>query len=242
MMIRALLVISLSLGQLLADIKVIRRRAMTAGAAASVTYADAQLAISETSNTTVAVTLNSVGSGNLVACWVSQFGATTTISVSDGSSLTAGTKATLSDDEAEGQWFYTLSATSGNRTYTATLGAARQYKSIHCYRYTYTGTAALDQQNSGQTVGGGTAVASGNITTTAAVAVVLAGYLDVIAGSATSEQIGGVAASHTLDDATLGTGVAESWDRILSSTATLQATATSSHNTWLCAIINFKFT
>lgn len=191
----------------------------------------------DASGSSIAASLTGVGAGNLIPVFVSHFGAPTTITVSDGTtSLTALTKHDHTDANKSGQWFYLLVANGGSKTYTATLGAARAFRRIEVWEYSYSGTISFDQENSDESNGGTASITSGNITTTGTDEVVLAGFTDGSAGHSTGEQINGVTFDNEL---TSGSNV-DVWDRVVTATFTGQATGTANSGFWLCVIASFK--
>ena len=117
------------------------------------------------------VTLNGVTAGNLIVAVVFWEGPTTTVSVSDGtSSFTVG-NAGVNPDTIDDYWdirqcvAYLLSANSGNKTYTLTLGAARQTVALHVLEFSGDHDWSLDGQAS-YGYGRGTTETSGSLTTT----------------------------------------------------------------------------
>ena len=194
------------------------------------------------SATTIAVTQAGVTAGNAKVCWVKHEGAATTITISDGTtSFTADALGVQhhSNNDLHGEMLYLLSSVaSGSVTYTATFGAARVFRSIMCWEYSYTGTLAYDTSQFNQ--GNSTAVASGSITTTSSDELIVAGYGEYSANTLSSMQINGVAADHTHQFASPNfTGT---WDRVVSAPFTGQATATLSGSAaaWLGHVIALK--
>jgi hypothetical protein len=143
--------------------------------------------------TTQAVTLTGVGAGHLLVCWLKHEGASTTYSLSDGTStFTNGTIINHANGDLHGLWMYLLVGNSGDLTYTVTLGATRPFRRLHIWEFSYTGTASLDTQNTGS--GNGATPVSGAITTTGTDAVVLGSYGEYNAGIVSAPVINGVAA------------------------------------------------
>lgn len=195
----------------------------------------------DTSATTVAVAQTGVAVGNAKVCWVKYEGATTTITVSDGtSSLTADTlgQQTHSNNNFHAEFFYLLSSVaSGSVTYTATFGASVPYRVIMCWEYSYSGTLVYDTSQFGQ--GSSTSLASGNITTTGTDEVVVAGYGEFSAETLSSMQINGVAANHTHQ--LFSPNFTATWDRVVSATFTGQATATIAASAdWMVHVLALK--
>jgi hypothetical protein len=194
------------------------------------------------SSTTVAVTQTSVVAGSLKIAWVKHEGGTGSITLSDGTSaFTGDTYQGHSNTDLGGQFFYLLSSVaSGSVTYTATFNSARTFRSIMVWEYTYSGTASFDTSNRAQS-SSSAAVASGNITTTGTDEVVIGSYGEYSARTISSAQINGVAADHTHQFTTIN--FTASWDRVVSSTFTGEATGTiTGAEAWLGHIIAIKVT
>jgi hypothetical protein len=119
-----------------------------------------------TGQTTITAALTGITAGNLIAVWVQWEAADGAPTVSDGtSSLVAGTKAN-SGTAVYGQWFYLLSANSGDKTFTATFSPAVNSPEIFVTEVRRTsGTWALDAQNTGS--GSSNSALSGTINASA---------------------------------------------------------------------------
>ena len=183
-----------------------------------------------------AVTLNGITAGNLIVVFVRWESGDATPSVSDGTTtFTAGTKKFQSP--LYGQYFYLLSANSGNKTITATMGATRDW--IHVFAVEFHATGAWAFDTSAIDGGSGTTINSGNINTTGTEEVVFGMYGTGGVGTTSSEQINGVAAT---EDATYSpTGNSSVWYRILSATFSGgAASATVASQNWVCAVVAFK--
>jgi hypothetical protein len=185
----------------------------------------------------VGVALTGVGAGNLIVFWCKHEGATTTYTVSDGTTtLTNGTIVNHGNGDLHGVWAYLLVANSGSKTYTVTFGASRPYVRLHVWEFSYTGTASLDTQNTGS--GSSSAPASGAITTAATDEVVLGGYGEYSAGTPSSPLVNSVAATGSQLDAPTG-ALTSSWYRLLAATfagGTASLTLSGSGD-WICNVI-----
>lgn len=194
----------------------------------------------------VSVTVNSVPAGALVVIGVSFFLAGNSdehlIAVTGDGTLTSARREDVVSGNFAQEWFYKLSSTGGNTTWTAAFTLAGSpatvsFREIHVYVYSVSGgTVSLDSVNSAESAGGSSAVASGNITTTASANVAFAAYQDDLFGTVTDHQINGTAGTHRIDNSLLKT-----WDLLSAATYTGEATATSSVSTWLCNLVSFKF-
>ena len=209
---------------------------------ATLAYVTESAGQSDASATTIAVTQAGVTAGNAKVCWVKHEGAATSITVSDGTtSFTADPLGVQdhSNGDLHGEMFYLLSsAASGSVTYTATFGAARVFRTIMCWEYSYTGTLAFDDSAFAQHAGG-TAVASGSITTTGTDEAVVAGYGEYSSNTLSSMQINGVAGDHTHQLAS--PNFTATWDRVVTAPFTGQATATlSGAQPWLAHVLALK--
>ena len=185
--------------------------------------------------TTQTVVLNGVTAGNLIIVWVSWCNYDRTISVSDGTTtLTAGTK--VWNPNQAGQFFYLLSANSGNRTYTATWpGGVVDFISMRVSEYNASGAWTFDAQNVGS--GNSTSLLSGSINTTGTDEVVESGMSGFGAVTITSQQINSVNATIP---AYSGTNVQIGYRLLNSTFSSGTATASVSSCVWVCNIIAFK--
>jgi len=202
-------------------------------------------AADDTSDTSMAVALATVTAGHLIVVWAKYEGATTTVTISDGTtSLTPRTTRAHANSDLHGQFFYLpASVASGSVTYTATWSAARTYKALIAFEINPTGTAVYDTEalNSGTSI----AVTSGNITTAAADSVVLAGYSNYTVDIMSVRTINTVANDNNrAADNTTGATTIRScvWENVFTSTFTGAADALLPNSTseWVCNIIAFK--
>lgn len=209
------------------------------GGAAPPAGGDAEFSLVQSnSNGDVTVTLTGVTAGNLVAVFFSGSFATppTDITCSDGTSTL--TKATTSNGTYQvNQWYYIIAANSGDRTYTISNNEGLAPYTI-AYEFDYTGTIVLDKENHG--AGNGTAVSSGNVTTTGGTTsqLMLAGASAYGGGNMGSYQIAGENATASIESV-VGSNAA--WYRIVTANTTGAGTATdSSAGDWAAQIITFK--
>lgn len=187
--------------------------------------------------TTLAVSLTGVAAGNFIGVFVKFEGASTTCTVSDGTdTLTARAQYNHSAGGDNGQFFYLASSSSGNKTYTMTLGAGRPYVRIYVFEYSYTGTVSFDTEINAE-AGSSSAVSSGNITTTGTDELCLALYAENSAVTISSQQINGSAADQIQSGGTYGSA----WTKVFTATFTGAATATlSAAGKWICMLVAFK--
>ena len=114
------------------------------------TFGQSQGVSSDASGTTLAVQLTGVTPGSLIVAYVKWEGtAAGTVTLSDGvSPFTADTLNSAANNDLHGRFYYLLaSSASGTVTYTATWSAARSYRKLLVYRYTYGGTVSFDGSN-----------------------------------------------------------------------------------------------
>lgn len=208
------------------------------------TFHNSNGATASASSNSIAVALANVSVGDLIAVWVKWEAGTTTCAVSDGTtSLTQYVPGVLTytgAGEPSGVLFYLLSSVaSGTVTYTASLGAARTWRDIVVMSYTPSaGTVAADGTAGVGAQGQGTAVSSGNVTTTGTDGVAFGGYSEY--GSAlTSPKINNVVAAQTQKS---GATNSELWSITYSSGFTGAATGTITFNNWVGGVIAFKIT
>lgn len=117
-----------------------------------------------------------------------------------------------------------------------TIAAARPYRQMFVFEVTHASTLVFDSSN--RSTGTGTAVSSGNITTTGTEEINVGSYGDYSGGGLSAMQINGVAADGTL---TVSGGFDRGWHRRTTATYTGQATATSdTGGEWSSHIISFK--
>lgn len=194
-------------------------------------------AAGDASATSLNVSLTGVAANNLVAVWAKWEGADTTCSVSDATdTFTGATKRNHANGDLNGQWFYLLSSSSGNKTYTMTLGASRPFRKIHVWEFSYTGTASFDVESTNESASS-TAITSGNITTTGTDEAVIGAYGEYSATAVSSHQINGVNADNTQQQSVYSW----TWNRIVTATFTGAATASlPTARAWICNVISFK--
>ncbi len=191
-------------------------------------------------STTHAISLTGVGAGNLIAIFSSYF-VDTTCSISDGTAtLTNGTTRKNTAVTRISLWSYLLASTSGNKTYTQTLGSSDN-SGMEVYEFSYSGVASFDAQATNSTdAGDSSSVSSTNLTTTGTDEVVLGGYAPFSAGALTSPLINAVAADGSIVNDPVGS-FNGSWFRIVTATFTGAATATLTPAAdWNCNAIAFK--
>lgn len=176
--------------------------------------------------------------GNLLVAWGKHEGAAGALTFDrsvGGEAFSLGTLTDHSNTDLHARFAYLLACTGGSATYRMTT-AARTFRSFHLWEFSYTGTAALDVQNTGQ--GSSAAATSGNITTTTTDEVVLGGYGEYSSSAITSPQINGVAAAGSIIFA--AGNFTASWYRILSATfAGGHANCTNPNADWICNVISF---
>lgn len=194
-----------------------------------------------TATSTRTVTLNGVTAGNLIVAVVFWEGPTTTVSVSDGtSSFTVG-NAGVNPDTIDGEWdirqcvAYLLSANSGNKTYTLTLGAARQTVALHVLEFSGDHDWSLDGQAS-YGYGRGTTETSGSLTTTGTNVVCVGWGRMWASGGYSSQTIGGSTATEATDNGGYSGYTAYRIATLSSGTAV----ATSSNQYWLSGLVAFN--
>lgn len=209
-----------------AQIISIAKKKAGGGTTGTITYVQ-----SNYSNGADNVTLTGVTAGNLIVVVYLQDGAETDLTCSDGtSSLTAitpgnGTYTTV-------QFFYLLSANSGDRTYTI----ANESGYVAAYEFSYTGTIGYDTENHNLGDGEGS-ITTGNITTGGDTAVVIAAACSYAGGDLTSQQIAGNSPTAIIDSPV---GNVSIWYRI-GAVSNGQATATDPDaGYWGAQIVSFK--
>jgi hypothetical protein len=192
-----------------------------------------------TNATTLSVTLTGVAPGSLVVAYVKwEDTAASTVTLSDGTSaFTPDTRVSAANGDLHGQFFYLLSSTaSGTVTYTATWSAARPYRKLMIYEFSYNGgTVAFDSSN--RATGTSGTLSSGNITTTGADEIVLGAYGEYSTNNTTTERINGVAA-----DQVLRASYASMWSKSFTAPFTGAATASGNSHPWVGSVIAFKRT
>lgn len=205
------------------------------------------------SATTVAVTVTGLTSGNtnVVIVWVKHEGTATNVSASDGSAytnvLTGSTAAAAITDhgnlDLHAGFFYRTGVTGVTSvTVTATFAAARTFRTIQAWVYSYTATDTVSVDQHGEATGNGTTPTSANITTTGTDYVCVGGYGEYAVVTKSARQINGTAATHSLDGLGSGGNYTSSWDLIFTSTfAAGHANLTiNTSSDWICNIIAVK--
>jgi len=201
------------------------------------TYVQGNVAGNDAGSTSITTTLTGVAAGNLIVIYVGWEGATTTVSVSDGTSSFTGLDATSgAGGDLWGRWFYLLSSTSGNKTYTVTYGASRSYRRVAVMEFNSSNTWALD---AGPSVGSvaGTNPTSGNITTTGSEVVALGACINYGSNTSESQTIGGSASAGNVQTEA-GDSIVM-WYRI-ATVSNGSAVSSPAWVTWVCDIVAFK--
>lgn len=186
----------------------------------------------------ITVVVTGVLSGDLVVLLTGNDQSIDTMSVSDGtSSLTPGNL--VSTGAVRMQFFYLLaSVASGSVTYTVTYGApgTATERLAAVYVFTPSAPCVFDVQDTGGLAASGTAMASGNFTTTGTDELVFGGGYDENAATFLTWLVNGIAAT---DHQSGGAGsiwyLAESTPALQSVSATINASSRSA-----CNGISFK--
>src|SRR6185436_5685608 len=136
--------------------------------------------------------------------------------------------------DLHGQFFYLPSSQAqGAVTYTANFSAARSWKRMIVYQYSYGGVASFDASN--RATGTSGSLNSGNITTTGANEVVFGAYGEYNSdNTTTNEQINGQNADNVFRQ------YHSMWSKTFTSPFTGAATAAGNSSTWIGSIISFK--
>ena len=204
------------------------------------TYVDGDGTAQSGSSTTIATPGITVNAGDVVVVVTTYEGASTSITVSDGTStLTADPNGQYNAAGVEPtlQFSYILSSVaSGTNSvvYTATFGAARAFTNIMAIVYTPPGAASIDATSVGTGATSGTAVSSGNITTNTVDGVAFAGYAEY-GQTLNSAAINSVAAEHAITPLR-----SKIWSVAYSTGYTGAATGTITSARWACAVIAIK--
>jgi hypothetical protein len=180
--------------------------------------------------------LTNVKAGSLLVAFIKWEGtAASTVTLSDGTStFTPDTLNSAGNNDLHGRFYYLLaSSASGTVTYTATWSAARPYRRLIIYEYTYSGTVSLD--GSSRATGTSGTLNTGNLTTTGANDVVFGAYGEYNANNTTNERINGLVA-----DQVRRTGFTSVWSKTFTSPFTGAATATGNSSTWIGNAIAFR--
>ena len=202
------------------------------------TFGQSQGVSSDASGTTLAVQLTGVTPGSLIVAYVKWEGtAAGTVTLSDGvSTFTADTLNSAANSDLHGRFYYLLaSSASGTVTYTATWSAAKSYRKLLVYRYTYGGTVSFDGSNRATAASG--SLNTGAIATTGSNEVVFGAYGEYAANNTTTERVNGLAA-----DQVLRAGFASMWSKTFNVPFTGSATAANNSLPWIGNIIAFKNT
>lgn len=197
-------------------------------------------------STTATVVLTGVSVGDLIvvaAKWESGVASAGTATCSDGtSSLTKwapGELSAIANIDPRLVMFYLLSSVAtGTVTYTVTFSGSMSFRDVIAMAYAPPSAASLDGTPVGAGAASGTAISSGNITTTGTDGVAFGSYAE-FGSSASAMNINGVAADQT--QVAAGTANSQLWSKTYSGGYTGAATATISFsNSWLCGVIAFK--
>jgi glucose/arabinose dehydrogenase/PKD repeat protein len=208
----------------------------TISAGVPLAFAQSKGAFNDASATTLTVQLTNVKAGSLIVAYVKWEGTSaSTVTLRDGTTtFTADMLNSAANNNLHGRFYYLLSSTvSGTVTYTATWSAARPYRKLLVYEYSYGGTVSLDASNRATATSGN--LNTGSITTTGTDEVVFASYGEYNANNTTNERINGLAA-----DQVLRAGFASMWSKGFNSPFTGTATATGNSSTWIGNVIAFK--
>lgn len=194
--------------------------------------------------TSLGVSLTGVGAGNLIAVWAKHEGAAVAMSITDGTTvLTGATKTNHGNGDLSAQWFYLLSANSGNKTYTLSFagGVSRAFVSLIVFECSNSGsTSSLDGEAGAAGTGSGN-LDSGNFTTTASDGIAFGGYGEYSGETISNMRINAVAAdaSVTLSGATFTAAWRKSFSSGFTGSATAQLGTTQD---WIVRGIAFKGT
>lgn len=202
---------------------------------------------SDGSSLTVACTVASVQAGDLAFTSTSFEGATTTATVSDGtSSLTATAYGVTAGTRNSEPWLaahYLLSSTAtGSVTYTTTLGATRTFKQIAVQVWRPSAAASLDGTAvaAASAAGGSTTPNSGNITTTTSDGLAFASYAE-FGQATTAELINGVAEDQKQIANAGASRNSSTWSRTFAAGFTGAASGTlASAQRWTIGVTAFK--
>jgi len=201
------------------------------------TYARSLGAFNNSSGTALTVQLTNVKAGSLIVAYVKWEGAASSVTLTDGTStFAADTLNSAANGDLHGRFYYLLaSATSGTVSYTATWSAARSYRRLLLYEFTYGGTVSFDASN--RATGTSGSLTSGSITTTGSDEIVFGAYGEYSSKNTTNERINGLAA-----DRVLRSNFTSMWSKGFSSPFVAGATATGNSSPWIGQVIAFKRT
>lgn len=213
------------------------------GGGGAFTFVASATGTSDSSTTTVATsTTLDLNAGDLIIAYVSHEGTATTISsLTDGgsNSLTFDTGEDVSNTDANLYPLYKTSASNNDTaTFTATLGAAREWKGIVVMQYRPSaGTTSKDISGTRENTGSGFGGSTGTFSTTGSYGVACASLDIAASGVWSGEDINSVVA-----DQDVAAGSMNVWCRILSASLSSVTGQTdySSSSTWAATAIAFK--
>jgi hypothetical protein len=205
------------------------------------TFVQSALHATTANNGSIAKAMTGIGAGNVLAAYVKYEGDDINITVSDGTSTFAeGTQGNHSNNDLGGQWFYLLSANSGNKTITATFDANRPFKSIIIFEFSHTDTASFDAEAGSSGTSGGAGVISSGDLTTAGAAVMLGGYSEYSSLVTDTERCDDVAADGVVRTSSVA-NFTVAWYKIFSGAITGDADCNlPGASAWLLRAIAFK--
>lgn len=201
-------------------------------------------AYDNTNDTSWSVSLTGVTAGNLILLFIRwSGGATTTVSVSDGtSSLDIGTQQAFEGGNSVALFAWLLAANSGNRTYTITLGAARIHKCALIAEFSHAATAVQDGEATG--TGTSTTPNSGEISTTGTDEIAFGYYADTTGQvpTASSETINNATRDDFFDQPGQPNFNERVWHKAFDSTWGPEdaACAIATSGEWACGLVAFK--
>lgn len=191
----------------------------------------------DANTTTVTCALTGVLAGSLVFVYFKFEGAAASVtSISDGTdNLDLSSLYSHANGDFHVCYGWLLASTSGNKTYTATLNAARPFKRLVAVESTYSGSASVVAPSFNQS-NGSTALSSGNITTTQANNIMFGSHADYSGDTSSAEQLRGSA-----KDSSFREVFDTVWWKVFSASGTGQATATISNSVpWIGGVIAFE--
>lgn len=207
----------------------------------ALTFVQKQSTSADATGTSLALTVTSTTAGALHVVYCKWEGAAgSTAGVNYTTNFTARTVYdSHTSSDLHGQYFYILSGDGGKTTVTFTLSATRPYRRIHFWEFTYTGTAAFDQEVNNFATSS-TAVTSNNYTPTGSEIVCLGAYGEYTGTTTSGETINGTAADQVQRNTPAGSFTA-TWERIVAAGFTGAAAATGG-TSWICQAISFNVT
>jgi hypothetical protein len=193
---------------------------------------------SAASGTTLGASLTGVTAGNLIVFGARWEGGATTADVSDGTTTFQARTQLTSGATVSAQQFYLLVANSGNKTYTLTLGASRNFVRVYVREISYSGTCVFDAAptGDGSTGNNGVAKTSGDLTTTGTDEVVVGMLGDYTTPDITGQLIGGAS-----PDVTMETDYSSMVLKFYTSTGTVAVTS-NAQGPWAAGAMSFKAT